>query len=96
MLSRVAENIYWMARYVERAEDTARMVGVNTNLLLDLPKGIAPGWRPLIDITGCNETYEASYGDYTERQVLMFLIADQDHGGSILSALRAGRAARRQ
>ncbi|MCB1875610.1 MAG: alpha-E domain-containing protein [Chromatiales bacterium] len=91
MLSRVAENIYWMARYVERAEDTARMVGVNTNLLLDLPKGIAPGWRPLIDITGCNETYEASYGDYTERQVLKFLIADQDHGGSILSALRAGR-----
>lgn len=91
MLSRVAENIYWMARYIERAEDTARMVGVNANLLLDLPKGIAPGWRPLIDITGGNDIFEATYGEYTERQVLKFLIADLDNDGSILSAVRAGR-----
>ncbi len=47
MLSRVAENIYWMARYLERAEDAARLISVNTNLLLDLPKGIDPGWEPL-------------------------------------------------
>ena len=52
MLSRVAENIYWMGRYLERAEDAARLVSVNTNLLLDLPKGIAPGWEPLIIISG--------------------------------------------
>ena len=37
MLSRVAENIYWMARYMERAEDTARLVNVTTHLVLDLP-----------------------------------------------------------
>lgn len=42
MLSRVAENIYWMARYIERAENTARLIMVNTNLLLDLPKGLQP------------------------------------------------------
>ncbi|MCW8976594.1 MAG: alpha-E domain-containing protein, partial [Sedimenticola sp.] len=48
MLSRVAENIYWMARYIERAENTARLVMVNTNLLLDLPKGLQPGWQPII------------------------------------------------
>ena len=42
MLSRVAETLYWLGRYVERAENTARIVNVNANLLLDLPKGIAP------------------------------------------------------
>ena len=44
MLARVVENVYWLARYLERAENTARLVSVNTNLLLDLPKGLAPGW----------------------------------------------------
>lgn len=91
MLSRVAETIYWMARYVERAENSARIVSVNANLLLDLPKGIAPGWRPLIDITGANTLFEEHYKDYGERQVLRFLLSDERHSGSILSALAAAR-----
>ena len=37
MLARVVENVYWLSRYLERAENTARIIGVNTNLLLDLP-----------------------------------------------------------
>ena len=49
MLARVVENVYWLSRYLERAENTARIIGVNTNLLLDLPGGIAPGWLPLVD-----------------------------------------------
>ena len=52
MLSRVAQNIYWMTRYVERAEDTARLINVNTNLLLDLPRNTTFGWLPLIFILG--------------------------------------------
>ncbi len=91
MLSRVAENIYWLARYVERAENTARIVMVNANLLLDLPKGIAPGWRPLIEITGANELFERHYKEYGERQVVRFLLGDERHPGSILSALAAAR-----
>jgi uncharacterized alpha-E superfamily protein len=91
MLSRVAENIYWLARYVERAENTARIVTVNANLLLDLPKGIAPGWRPLIDITGANALFEEHYKDYGERQVVRFLLGDERYPGSILSALGAAR-----
>ena len=51
MLARVVENVYWLSRYLERAENTARIIGVNTNLLLDLPGGIAPGWLPLVDIS---------------------------------------------
>ncbi len=57
MLSRVAENIYWMARYVERAENTARLVRVNAYLLLDLPRGIAPGWEPLVSIMCMDEEF---------------------------------------
>jgi uncharacterized alpha-E superfamily protein len=91
MLSRVAENLYWLARYLERAEDTARIVMVNANLLLDLPKGIAPGWRPLVDITGCNTLFDEHYRDYGERQVVRFLLGDERHPGSILSALAAAR-----
>jgi uncharacterized alpha-E superfamily protein len=91
MLSRVAENIYWMARYVERAENTARIVTVNANLLLDLPKGIAPGWRPLVDITGANALFEEHYKDYGERNVVRFFIADERNAGSIAAALIAAR-----
>lgn len=91
MLSRVAENIYWLSRYVERAENTARIVTVNANLLLDLPKGIAPGWRPLIYITGANAVFEEHYKDYTERHVMRFLLGDERNGGSIISCLVAAR-----
>lgn len=91
MLSRVAENIYWLSRYVERAENTARIVTVNANLLLDLPKGIAPGWRPLIDITGSNALFEEHYLSYDEHEVVHFLIGDERNAGSILSALVAAR-----
>jgi uncharacterized alpha-E superfamily protein len=91
MLSRVAENIYWLSRYVERAENTARIVTVNANLLLDLPKGIAPGWHPLVDIVGANTLFEELYKDYGERQVVRFLLGDERNGGSILSCLGAAR-----
>jgi uncharacterized alpha-E superfamily protein len=91
MLSRVAENIYWLARYLERAEDSARIVMVSANLLLDLPRGIAPGWRPLVDITGANALFEEHYRDYGERQVVRFLLGDERHAGSIIYALAAAR-----
>ena len=91
MLSRVAENIYWLGRYVERAENTARVVSVNANLLLDLPKGIAPGWRPLVDITGANAQFEEHYKDYGERNVVRFLLGDERNSGSIIAALGAAR-----
>jgi len=91
MLSRVAENLYWMARYVERAENTARLISVNSNLLLDLPKGIAPGWAPLIDIMGLRSDFGSRIEEPDERQVLRFLIADRSNSGSILSSLHFAR-----
>ena len=91
MLSRVAENIYWLARYVERAENTARLVRVNSHLVLDTPSGIAPGWEPLVDITGLRSQFEAVEREPNERNVVRFLIGDMHNSGSILSSLAAAR-----
>ena len=91
MLSRVAETMYWLGRQVERAENAARVVAVNANLLLDLPKGIAPGWRPLVDITGANALFEEHYKDYDECHVVRFLLGDERNPGAVLSALAGAR-----
>jgi uncharacterized alpha-E superfamily protein len=91
MLSRVAENLYWMARYLERAENTARLITVNANLLLDLPKAVQPGWEPLIKITESAELFHKHYQNIDERNVVKFLIADTVNPGSILSSLAMAR-----
>ncbi|MCS2608710.1 alpha-E domain-containing protein [Halomonas dongshanensis] len=96
MLSRVAENLYWMARYVERAEDTARLVSVNSHLMLDLPRHLPLGWAPLIDMSGSLESFRerhANAGEYSfdENSVVHFLCADPQNGVSILSSLANAR-----
>ena len=92
MLARVAENLYWMARYLERAEDLARLISVNTNLLLDLPRGVAPGWRSLITIIGAEEDYAKVAGaNEDEAKILRFLIADKSHSQSIVASLSSAR-----
>lgn len=91
MLSRVANNIYWMARYIERAENTARLINVNTNLLYDLPKRIRLGWEPIIDITGSRNFYYDLYDEADERSVIRFLAIDNRNSASILSSLAQAR-----
>ena len=91
MLSRVAENIYWMSRYIERAENTARLISAATNLMLDLPKGVRQGWGSLLAISGCDELYRKGHDDYGERAVLRFLIGSKENPDSILSSLDRAR-----
>lgn len=87
MLSRVAEQLYWFARYIERAENTARMINVNTNLLLDLPRTREFGWEPLIKISGDEELFAELYDTPDERDVIKFLASDTRNPSSILSCL---------
>ncbi|MES9854447.1 MAG: alpha-E domain-containing protein [Candidatus Thiodiazotropha sp. L084R] len=87
MLSRVAETIYWIGRYQERAENIARLITVNTNLMLDLPSGVAPGWDVLIHLLGCHEFYLERHPEFTERRVANFLISDESNPSSIISTL---------
>ncbi len=103
MLSRVAENLYWYGRYLERAEDMGRMINVNGHLMLDLPRQMAPGWLPLVRITGSQALFEELYDDHDnkrdnkrddkrdERQVVRFLLAESRHAGSVLSCLGQAR-----
>lgn len=91
MLARVAETLYWMARYLERAENMARLINVNANLILDIPKKTAVGWEPLIDITGTRKVFEENYQDFEERSVMKYLIQDADSPVSILNSLKWAR-----
>ena len=91
MLSRVAENLYWYGRYMERAEDLGRMVNVNAHLMLDLPPRLTPGWAPLVRITGSQALFDELYDTAGERQVVRFLLADTRHSGSVLSCLNQAR-----
>lgn len=91
MLSRVAETLYWMARYIERAENTARLLRVNAQLVLDTPKGVTPGWDALIGIVGVAEGFKECCKEPNERNVVRYLIGAIDNDGSILSALKTAR-----
>jgi uncharacterized alpha-E superfamily protein len=91
MLSRVAERVYWMGRYVERAESTARLVNAYTTQVMDLPIGVEAGWKHLVDITGTNRLFDERYTCYDERSTIGFLVADPDHAGSIMSSLAMAR-----
>jgi uncharacterized alpha-E superfamily protein len=91
MLSRVAESIYWMSRYIERAENVARFVDVNLNLMLDAPGRTDQQWQPLVDITGDIEAFAERYGDASEASVIRFLTFDTRNPNSILSCIRAAR-----
>jgi uncharacterized alpha-E superfamily protein len=92
MLSRVAESIYWMSRYIERAENVARFVDVNLHLMLDVPVGATEQWEPLVQTTGDLKRFEERYGKSTKENVVAFLTFDPENPNSILSCLRAARA----
>ncbi|MFP4682520.1 MAG: alpha-E domain-containing protein [Ectothiorhodospira sp.] len=91
MLSRVAERLYWMARYLERAENTARMVTAFNHLALDMPRHVRLSWRGLVAITGNEAAFEARYPEETEAEVIRFLLGDQENPGSILNCLTQAR-----
>lgn len=91
MLSRVAESIYWMNRYMERAENVARFLEVSLGLALDLPTGHPEPWPALVSATGEDEAFGRTYGAATQAAVVEFLTFDRDYHGSIYSCLRCAR-----
>jgi len=91
MLSRVANSVYWMCRYIERAENVARFISVNLNLLLDIPLEADLQWAPMIATTGDREEFETLYTDYSQENVINFLTFNRQYGNSILSCLHAAR-----
>ncbi len=90
MLSRVADAIYWLNRYIERAENIARFVDVNLNLLLDLPM-VGEQWHPLVLTTGDLDFFQKNYGAATAEHVIQCLTFDSHYPNSIYSCIRAAR-----
>lgn len=93
MLSRTADHLFWMARYVERAENTARLLGVNVlaALLPQSPDEAERGWRATLGICELQPAFDSRYGILTPADVLDFMVRDQTNSSSIYSCLRAAR-----
>ena len=91
LLSSVAERVYWFARYVERVENTARMILVNNNLLMDMPRNYTLGWEPLVSITGKSREFHETYKDANERNVMKFLVTDASNESCMLCSLKNAR-----
>jgi uncharacterized alpha-E superfamily protein len=90
MLSRVAEAIYWMNRYVERAENVARFVHVSLNLQLEQlgPTG-GNQWQSLVWTTGDEKQFEERYDkQFTRQNVIEFLTFDAENPNSIISCVK--------
>lgn len=87
MLSRVADCVYWMSRYIERAENVARFVDVNQAISL----GGTPQWAPLVYASGDEDLFKELYGEFTAENVLRFLLFDDRNLNSILSCAKFAR-----
>lgn len=91
MLSRAAERVYWTGRYLERAENTARIVQQYSQLLLDLPDEVGVGWAELVRIVGAMGTFEATGRSRRETDILEFLLAEPDAPPSLAYSLKMAR-----
>jgi uncharacterized alpha-E superfamily protein len=95
MLSRVAESMFWMSRYIERAENTARFLDVNFHLLLDLDKitevDSRAYWEPLIMVTDDRERFLSLHSDFTAQAVSDFLVFNRKNPNSVFSCIALAR-----
>lgn len=93
MLSRTADHVLWMCRYVERAENTARMLGVNAYMSL-LPRdelAQRQSWQALLRISELEDAYAERHGALSPESVLHFMVYDAGNPSSIYACLRACR-----
>ena len=93
MLSRTADHLFWMSRYTERAENTARMLDVNYQTAL-LPQSTAVaelGWKGLLSISELIPAYSAKHATFKSSEVMEFMVRDESNPSSIISCLRAAR-----
>ena len=93
MLSRTADHLFWMSRYTERAENTARLLDVNYQASL-LPQSDAValvGWQGLISISELRQAYKDKHGDISADGVMEFMVKDESNPSSIISCIKAAR-----
>lgn len=91
MLSRVADAVFWMSRYIERAENVARFIDVNQAISLGGRVGTSDQWAPLIFASGDEDLYKELYGEFSRKNVLRFLTFDRRNPNSIISCVASAR-----
>jgi len=93
MLSRTADHLFWMSRYTERAENTARMLDVNyqTSLLPQSAAVAQVGWQGMLSISELMPAYTAKHGEIDPARVMEFMVMDETNASSIVSCLKAAR-----
>jgi uncharacterized alpha-E superfamily protein len=93
MLSRTADHLFWMARYMERAENTARLLDVNyqTSLLPQSQEAALNGWKGLLSISELSQDFHEKHGDITPAKLMTYMVSDAANPSSIVSCLRAAR-----
>ncbi len=90
MLARLAGNLFWLSRYLERVEGYARLINSHDNLLMDLPRADPRhAWAPLISVSGLDELFYSQFTEPSQSNVCHFLIADKRNPGSIVNSLDA-------
>lgn len=91
MLSRVAESVFWLNRYIERAENYSRFIDVNHQLSLDLNDEFPNQWLPLVHTTGDTEGFEKKYDSANPSNVIQFMTFDEENPNSIYNCLMRAR-----
>ena len=93
MLSRTADHLFWMARYMERAENTARMLDVNyqASLMPQSADEAESGWKGLLSISELSSDFAKRYGEVNQANVMRYMVSDAETGSSIRNCLRAAR-----
>ncbi len=93
MLSRTADHLFWMARYMERAENTARMLDVNyqASLMPQSADEADRGWKGLLGISELSGHFAEHYGEVNQTNVMRYMVSDAENGSSIRNCLRAAR-----
>ena len=91
VLSRVAERVYWLTRYLERTENTARILRAYFLLHLDLPRESSLGWNIPLKVTSSDDSYNKRYKRLQEQQVIRYLISDLNNPNSLISSIHRAR-----
>lgn len=91
MLSRTAERVYWLGRFLERAENTARLILVRHNAILDLPREVQPGWDLLLQVLGAEQNFAALPGVANEKNIISYVFGERENPSSIISSLTGAR-----
>jgi uncharacterized alpha-E superfamily protein len=91
ILGRTANGLYWMHRYIERAENMARLVDAGMRMALTRTAGTSDEWNSVILSAAAKDSYEAAHDDYTAERVVHFLLCDPNNPSSVISSITAAR-----